>query len=632
MQGEIVDCTRRDFVSVASAAAMLGLAACAQPAAPTEEQKPSEEKPENEEKLDLKKYEGLQLDMKAWKHDKENDVYYQLNVPYCLTPASEAYESLAIFVPGAYLKPADDSKKPEYVVNEEAQVGEFTPKTAPVAMPINSGNLGPQASPTSYSYAGLGNYLAAGYVYVYAGFRGRSSGYESTGEGVYPGGDPWPVADLKATVRFLRYNAGLLPCDTSRIFTFGFSAGGGVSALLGCTGDSELYTPYLEEIGAAAYDAEGNTISDATCGSASWCPVTCFDTADASYEWMMGQYSNEGTRAEGTWTKLFSNDLACAYAAYINAMDLRDSDDQPLVLDETSGDLFADGTYYVHMVDRIQDAATEFFASTQFPYTYTPQHLVNASFPGDPSLQSVGAGASDVEAVTGDASAQAAGVASTDGKTSVESVIYNTDADYVNDLNSDTSWLTYNQRRATVRISSLGEFVRHLKSAAKDVGAFDAPDRSTIENQLFGTDEVGSLHFSQMMADQLAAHRESYALGEGWSEHYVQEWESDLAEVDALEVDMATRMNMFNPLYFISGSYEGFGSSTVAPHWRINSGLFQTDTSLCTELNLALALQHYEGVSDVALNLVWGQGHVLAEVSGTAEENIIAWIAGCCKE
>jgi acetyl esterase/lipase len=81
---------------------------------------------------------------------------------------------------------------------------------------------------------------------------------------VFSGGAPWPVVDLKAAVRFLRYNAGVLPIDPARIFTFGFSMGGGVSSLMGTSGDSELYAPYLEAIGAVTHDAEGNAISDKT--------------------------------------------------------------------------------------------------------------------------------------------------------------------------------------------------------------------------------------------------------------------------------------------------------------------------------------------------------------------------------
>ena len=632
-----MDLTRRNFISAASLA-MLGLAGCASGGEQSSQSEAPQEPPKEDTQptVDLKEFEKLQIDMAAWKHDEENDVFYQLSVPYCLEPASNTYESLAIFVPGPYLKPTDDSKKPVYQIDEAAKVGSFTAKTAPIVIPINSGNLGPQASPAAYSYLGLQKYLSAGCVYVYAGFRGRSSGYESGNNEVFSGGDPWPVVDLKAAVRCLRYNAEILPGDTKRIFTFGFSIGGGVSALLGCSGDSPLYTPYLEKIRAATHDAKGESLSDAVFGSASWCPITSFDTADAAYEWMMGQYSSEGTRADGTWTKPLSNDLVRAYALYVNEMDLRDEEDQALVLDETSGDSFADGSYYAYMVNCIQDAANVFFANTQFPYTYTPQHLVNANFPGDPNLQSAGAGASDVEAVTGDASAQASGALKqdekTEGKTSVQSVVYNSEDDYINDLNSDTLWLTYNQTRDTVRISSVGDFVRHLKVAAKDVGAFDAPDRSTVINQLFGTDEVSSLHFAKMVSDQVDANRDAYAKGKGWNSSYVKDWADDLAAVDALKTNMETRMNMFNPLYFLSGHYEGFGTGAVAKHWRINSGLFQTDTSLCTEMNLALALKHYEGISSVAFTPVWGQGHTLAEVSGAAEDNLLAWIGECCKE
>jgi hypothetical protein len=43
-----------------------------------------------------------------------------------------------------------------------------------------------------------------------------------------------------------------------------------------------------------------------------------------------------------------------------------------------------------------------------------------------------------------------------------------------------------------------------------------------------------------------------------------------------------------------------------------------------------LALRQYEGVKDVRFYPVWGQGHVLAEVTGSAENNLIDWICDCC--
>ena len=625
-------CTRRGFISLASGATVLGLSACSLASKP-EEQGPTpepEQPKEQKSDADTKKFEKLALDNKAWKFDEESNVYYQLGVPYCLEPVSEAYESLAIFVPGAYMKAEKDGNTLKCSINKEGAVGKFTAATAPVVMPINSGTLNPQTCPTSYSYAGLQSYLSAGFIYVYAGFRGKSSGFVSGSQDVFPGGAPWPVVDLKAAVRFLRYNAGEIPGDMSRIFSCGFSVGGGVSAVLAASGDSGLYSPYLEKIGAITHDAKGNKISDALFGSATWCPITSFNSADASYEWMMGQYANGESRAEGTWTRLLSLDLARAYAEHVNGMGFRDDDDNALTLEETTGEVYADGSYYLHLIGLIEKSADDFFANTAFPYTFTPQYMANANFPGDPNLQSVGMGGTDVEALTGDASAQAAS-GTGEGATQVQSTVYESQTDYVNALNGSEWWLTFNERRGSVRLTTLGDFVRHLKTAAKGVCAFDAVNRSTAENQLFGVADASTLHFSTMVSNKLVAGRDAYAGGAGWQDVYVQDWTGDLTEVDALKTSMETRVNMFDPLYFLCGSYEGFGTATVAPHWRINSGLFQTDTSLCTEANLALALKHYEGVADVAFTPVWGQGHVLAEVAGTAEENLINWVIGCCQ-
>lgn len=638
-----MSCTRKEFLAVASAGAALGLAACTPSNNRSESTEQGDNTQDQQSTVDLKEFESLALDTKSWKYDSANDVYYQLGLTYCKSPASATYESLAIFVPGAYFDAQKSGETYTCTIKEDGQVGNFTAKTAPVLLPINSGTLGPQNSPTSYDANGLANYLKAGYVYVYAGFRGRSSGYESSKDEVYAGGAPWPVVDLKAAVRYLRYNAANIPFEPSRVFVFGFGAGGGVSALMGSTGDSELYKPYLEKIGAVTHDAEGNTVSDAIFGSASWCPMTEYDTADASYEWMMGQYVSDDTRADGTWTKLLSNNLATGYATYVNSMDLRDSNDSALTLDETSGELYTDGSYYTYLLTLIQNAAATFFSSTQFPYTYTPQRIETSSFPGDPNLQKSGSGTTDTDAATDETSnkvSNATGATGTStttsttegesGSTQVQSIVYNTATDYVSALNKDDQWFTYNQRRNTVRVSSMRDFVTHLKAPSKKVCAFDAIDRSTTTNQLFGIEDAGTLHFSKMISDDITANADAYSQASGWDAAYATDWSDDLQKQDDLGNDIATRMNMFNPLYTLSGAYEGYGSCTVAPHWRINSGLFQTDTSLCTEANLALALQHYDGVTDVAFTPVWGQGHVLAETSGTAEENLIAWVAACC--
>ena len=47
--------------------------------------------------------------------------------------------------------------------------------------------------------------------------------------------------------------------------------------------------------------------------------------------------------------------------------------------------------------------------------------------------------------------------------------------------------------------------------------------------------------------------------------------------------------------------------------------------SSTVEVNLALALQQ-AGAGSVDFATIWGQGHTMAELTGTGEENFIAWV------
>ena len=633
-------CTRREFLALASVGTVAGIAGCT-PAQRNDP--PAEEPPAADPSVDLTEFEGLALDASAWRYDSENDVYFQLGLTYCKTPATTTYESLAIFVPGDYFTAEKNGETYTCTVNEKAVVGNFTPATAPILMPINTGGLAAQASPTAYGYEGLAPYLEAGCIYVYAGFRGRSAGYDtSTGSNeLFAGGSPWPVVDLKAAVRYLRYNAQCLPCDASRVFVFGFAGGGGASAVLGASGDAALFEPYLAEIGAITHDAEGNDISDAIAGSASWCPSTSFDVADAAYEWCQGQYASDATRAEGTWTAQLSHDLAESYALWVNEMDLRDADDVQLTLDETETGVYSMGSYATFMLSEIDEAATHFVQNTSFPYTYTPQYLDDPTFPGDPNLAATraadaaqvpaspsapadGTGEGEVGAQEGAESQGLAGVAQ------VQSTIYDSAQNYFAALNASSWWINYNHRSASVSVASLRDFSLNVRPAALEASPFDRPDRSSKSNQLFGIGDESTLHFSSQVGGLVEGNAETYAELEGWDPDYESAWSEDLEKLDALETDMATRVDMMNPLFWLSGHYEGYGQASVAPWWRVNEGLFDADLSLATGMNLVLALRKYDGVSDVSHTAVWGQGHVLAERSGSPTSNLIDWVVSCC--
>lgn len=234
---------------------------------------------------------GVAIDSAAWSYDAENDVYYQIGLQYCENPQAPAYESMGVYVPGAYFD-AKDNGDGTYTCtpSSNGKVRDYTAKTAPIVMPINTAGYSAQEAPTSYSANGLSSYLEAGFVYVYAGCRGRKM------DGDACGAAPWGVTDLKAAVRTLRYNASVLPGNTDRIFSFGHSGGGAQSAVLGVSGDAPGYDDYLSAIGAPSKDADGKSLSDAIFGAMCWCPITCLTSADAAYEWNMGQFAQRKRR------------------------------------------------------------------------------------------------------------------------------------------------------------------------------------------------------------------------------------------------------------------------------------------------------------------------------------------------
>ena len=46
----------------------------------------------------------MAFDNAAWQYDEANDIYWQVGVVYVANPASLDYETLGIYVPGAYLE------------------------------------------------------------------------------------------------------------------------------------------------------------------------------------------------------------------------------------------------------------------------------------------------------------------------------------------------------------------------------------------------------------------------------------------------------------------------------------------------------------------------------------------------
>lgn len=563
---------------------------------------------------------GLACDKTKWVYDSDNDVYYQIGVQYCAQPAALDYETLAVVVPGAYLTGTDNGDGTyTCTVNPDGTVNGFTAETAPMMMPVNTAGYSAQAAATSYSYSSVSAYLDAGYVYVYSGCRGRSNGYNDDGTLAYAGGAPWGVTDLKAAVRYLRLNNDTIPGDPERIFAFGHSGGGAQSAVLGASGDSELYFDYLASIGAAMYDEDGNYISDAICGAMCWCPITSLDYADEAYEWNMGQYMDSGTRAEGTWTKSLSQDLAAGYGEYLNQLGLKDEDGNALTLEQSEDGIYASGSYYDYVLGQIELSLNNFLEDTEFPYTPSNSMMADGGF-GPPPDGGAGGPPDDGGPMPW-----------LTGESDTESVTYETPEDYINSLNEDETWVEYDAATGKAHVTSIAAFARQQKTASKNVAAFDDLDRGQAENYVFGDSQNDALHFDAMMAAILEENQEKYSQYSDFDPRYVTDYQEYKTSVDDWGSDSLTRQNMYNPMYFLSDYYAGCGSSHVASHWRIHTGITQGDTALTVEMNLALALQQNNSVDDVEFQTVWGQGHTMAERTGSGETNFIAWVAECLK-
>lgn len=223
-------------------------------------------------------------------------------IPYVSRPADIDYQTLNVSVPvriGG--EPVDASNAPILFSNG---VGGYFPKFVGEAEGIDaaglagpggkmpaglslppqmaeggaapSGSAAMQAGGKKVSNAKLA--LAAGLVVIEPGSRGRTL---LNGAGEYYGVAPAQIVDLKAALRYVRFNKGRIPGNTDRIVSSGSSAGGAMSALVGASADSSLYDPFLEAIGAA--DA-----SDAVFAVGAWCPITDLENADMAYEWNWG--------------------------------------------------------------------------------------------------------------------------------------------------------------------------------------------------------------------------------------------------------------------------------------------------------------------------------------------------------
>jgi hypothetical protein len=330
----------------------------------------------------------------------------------------------------------------------------------------------------------------------------------------------------------------------------------------------------------------------------------------------------------------YSDGMAKAFAAYINALGLKDASGNTLSLEKSTEGIYQAGSYYDYLKSVVETSLNNFLADTKFPYTAETSGI-GAMGGGAPTGTKTG------NAPTGNAPTGAlpggnatAGTAATSGDTTSSATdnitrsssetaavtlsgTYATVQDYIDALNAPYTWVTYDADSNTAKITSLEDFTKAMKVASKGIGAFDELDAAQGENTLFGYGDGNGAHFDSILAKLVTG------------SDYEAAFTADLAKKDSMGNTVNTRVDMYNPMYYLCSYYAGYQKSNVAAYWRIRTGIDQSDTALCTEVDLALAAASYSSSNSVDFATVWGLQHTTAERTGDYVANFVSWVGEC---
>ena len=356
---------------------------------------------------------NLNFNMNNWCYDSTNDVYYQLGASYCSKPKDIELEKFDIYVPGQYLigkKNNDGTYKCN--INKKGEKSGLNAKTAPIIIGIEAKETLIQRTKETYNYEDISDYIKEGYIYIWPGMRGLKDNKKAESNEEYSNAILDGVTDLKALVRFCRFNGKLLPGNIEKIIAYGINGGGTKSAILGSSGDSELYSSKLFTIGAIMQDNDGKTISDSVNGTMCCSPTNNIEISEKAYAWSIEQYLDNNNKEQ----KERSKELAIQYGNYINNMKFKSEEGTLLELDEMKEGLFTGGTYYNYIKSEGEKSVNGFLKNTVFPYADTERNIT-----------------------------------------------FETPKDYIEYLNSNRKWIEYNVENNIIEIISLKEYANFCR-------------------------------------------------------------------------------------------------------------------------------------------------------------------------
>lgn len=516
----------------------------------------------------------------SWAYNETYDCYELTDVCYCATPVNHDYETLHIYVPAVYVKEdatlSDGSLNIDYAAKAGPD-GQYVARTAPVLICNAASGWAGQMAKTldgfgrtlELDFAGC---LESGFVIVSIGTRGPAT---TDADGNYDGKAPQNVADAKAAIRFVRANLDCYPGDTDCFISVGTSGGGGMSAVIGASGDSDDYDPYLEEIGAVM------DVSDAVYGDMCYCPITDLDHADLAYEWTYQVESGDTVRSTviTDFTAQVNQDLAAGYKDYIVSLDIGYTEEN------------FDSDFGGDIALMMEESLNTFLDVTEFPYT----------------VQSGGF------------------------QTPVTETTYNTPEEYIAAQNETVNWLSYDSATNTATIVgdtpaekwqnflASGHNTRSKQVPGFDV--FDASSDSRAESHLFGDATTDAAHYSRSVAEILLSNAATYAGLDGYSDYYDNDPAFLTSYYTALSDSMQERVDALNPITYLEQYREDPDSVTPAQHFRLLVG--STDSNTTPAVVFTLGKTAEAAGIDTEYGYIWGQGHGTREYN---KQDFIDWV------
>lgn len=454
-------------------------------------------------------------------------------IVYVAKPVDSTWQRMNIYIPVEYTR--------------GQPLNGWTAATAPIFLPNQVGGYMPgKPGPPGQGMEGGDNAilvaLSRGMVVASPGTRGRTTTDQA---GSYTGKAPAAIVDLKAAVRYLRYNDQAMPGNAERIVSNGTSAGGALSALLGASGNNADYEPWLQALGAAPARDDVYAVS-------AYCPITNLDNADTAYEWLLGSLKetkstgpNPGFAPGGTPPQGLTPPAGGTPPAGL----------PPAPAGTTGG-----------------TAPTLPFgapASQSGPLSASQVQVsarLQALFPA--YLDSLGLKAADGTSLSLDQAGNGS------FRDLIKSLLI---ASAQRALDAGTSlaaepWVTVKDGRVTD--IDWNQYLAH-SGRKKAAPAFDTLDASSGENNLFGTTSTNNRHFT--------------AFGQA----------NDSAK--APSADAAT-VRLMNPM-----NYLGTPGTSTAGFWRIRHGTIDSDTALVIPVILATRLANTGHTVDFALP--WDKHH-----------------------